>query len=193
MQRTAVGLVFSLLISEGLSAMERRGGELWVELVDTLGLSLEERAALMEEVASIYESAGVRILWLREAPVEAPPHLARVYLMERLPRTIGVRLRTFRGDSMGIAMGASGDVSGPVIYVSREAVARSLGGASTPRALGRIVAHELAHRFIGREHTRWGILRGTLHGGDLSGAGEQFFFTDAQKAKLISVARHEPR
>jgi hypothetical protein len=62
-----------------------------------------------------------------------------------------------------------------VIYVARltvEEVASksgriSLTEAHMARALGRVFAHELAHRFLGSGHRRHGILEEVLHRRDL--------------------------
>ena len=121
--------------------------ELWVELTDTTGLPPEVRDTVEREVADIYSEAGVSIRWIAETPAEPLAHVARVYLMDKLPASLGARLRAFGGRPMALALGTEGNVSGPTIYVSRSATSGRVRDAkAVGRALGRVIAHELAHR-----------------------------------------------
>jgi hypothetical protein len=102
-------------------------------------------------------------------------------------------------------MGYSGFVDNPdvpangegnraaVIYVGRqtvEAVAGksgriSLTEALLARALGRVFAHELAHRFLGPEHTKNGTLKARLYQRDLIDMRSSgFFFSPEQICRL---------
>lgn len=82
------------------------------------------------------------------------------------------------------------------IYVSRKAV---LGRASQShalpqkhmaRALGRSLAHELAHRFLRSRHTERGILRSNFSERDLiDGNRSDLFFTPGQMKVLQATAR----
>jgi hypothetical protein len=56
-------------------------------------------------------------------------------------------------------------------------------------ALGRVLAHELAHRFITGGHSRDGVLREELLAGDLTDPGADFRFTDEQISLLHEVAQ----
>lgn len=166
-----------------------------VELVDTTELCPLSIEALRSEVESIYARAGVRIAW--GDVLEPARHAARVYLMLSLPSSLDRRLKVRGSAPMAVALGRAGEVSGPTIYVGRSAVTTNLtsGAIAEPdprlmgRALGRIVAHELAHRYIDREHTRDGILKAGLAQADLQGSSAGFFFTDRQRERLLTIAR----
>lgn len=181
------------------SAETASEGQIWVELVDTTGLPRAAIEALESEVDSIYERGGVRIVWRKW--VEPAPHAARVYLLEALPLSLDRRLQVRGIASMGLALGRSGEVSGPTIYIGRALVTSTLteGAVSEPvperlgRALGRVVAHELAHRFIQRRHGRDGILKAELGPAELQGSVDPFYFTEAQRSRLKTVARSSLR
>jgi hypothetical protein len=176
---------------------EAPGFQVSVELADATGLSPDVMNLLRSEVEQIYMTAGVRIEWLSEGPVEVPSHMARVYLLEELPALLETRVRTFRGKKpIAMVFGRKANVSGSVIYISRTAVSRSAtGGAAGAlsreaigRALGRVVAHELAHRFISTEHTR-GILKADFLPGELTAPISGLDFTAEHIRRLRVVAR----
>ena len=189
----------ALLLAAGLStsatAVVSDAVELSVVFVDTTGITEAAGRGLKDEVAAIYAEGGVGLRWLDVSSNEQGAHVARVYLMEELPPSVDARLRAFGGAPMGLALGKVGDASGPVIYVSRDAVAEALTGAAggkatsdaLGKALGRIVAHELAHRFLQRKHTRRGILAAELGGKDLVSSRKGFFFTADQRARLRQI------
>lgn len=172
-----------------------------VELADSTNLAPEVMTLLRNEVEEIYSTAGVGILWLREGSIEKPPHMARVYVLEELPALLETRLRAFRGKkTMALLMGREARASGSVIYISRTAVCRNATGgvpeALSPealaRALGRVVAHELAHHFISPEHTG-GILKADLLPSELTERTFRTTFTVEQVRRLRQVARPEER
>ncbi len=186
----------SLFLTALLSQSEEVGWQLSVELVDSTGMPSAAMEALEREVEAIYASAGIRIEWLTETVVPLPEHAARVYVLERLPAMLETRLRAFRGRTvMAASFGVSGGEGSQAIYVSRSAVsATASSGAALSReamgkALGRVVAHELAHRFISQHHSRLGILREGLLPSDLTGSGGGLHFTIEQAALLRRVSR----
>jgi hypothetical protein len=76
---------------------------------------------------------------------------------------------------MGVTLGRGAKVPGSVIYLSKSAV-KSIaklpsGNAfsrTLTRALGRVLAHELAHRFLAdAQHTESGLLKPVLTRDDL--------------------------
>lgn len=172
--------------------------QLWVALVDTTGLDVATLNLLQGEAESIYEVAGVNILWLDVAPQGEPRHFARIYLMSELPPALMRRLQVFGdGDPMALALGHSGTRSGPTIYISRTSVASLVlgGGVAEPepqvlgRALGRVVAHELAHRFLSAGHTRRGLLNRNFSQSNLVGSSlSPLFLTDEQIDQLREIA-----
>ncbi len=90
----------------------------------------------------------------------------------------------------------AGDDPGPNIYISRSSVEEFIGRrrSNAPqmlaRALGRVVAHELAHRFLQiREHSDRGILRPWFSRMELTELRPcRFYFTEEQMSFLHSYA-----
>ena len=88
--------------------------ELWVELHDGTGLDSTSVTGLRSEVESLYATAGIQIRWLTESLLEAKPYLARVYIMQKLPRSFDRRLWLFRRQRpMATAFGKSGKCRAP--------------------------------------------------------------------------------
>ncbi len=193
-------VVLLVLLLKAASSTGQESAEvprLWVELVETTGLDENVIAALQKEVESIYRFAGVGIHWLDASPAQTAPYTARVYVMDILPLGLDRRLRTFNGAApMALGFGDEGGVSGPVLYVSRQAVvAKATSGAlvdpepeALARALGRVIAHELAHRFLQRKHTRGGVLKADLSSSDLVDNGSWARFTKCESERLRRVA-----
>jgi hypothetical protein len=189
--------VLSPLPAEGKECPQAAPGiRVSVILDDGAGLSQELRSVLRAEVEKVYSTAGVGIEWLSEGPIQVPPHMARVYVLEELPALLETRLRAFRGkETMALVMGRSAKESGSVIYISRKAVSRNATGgvpeALSPealgRALGRVLAHELAHRLISPEHTR-GILKANFLPGELTDPSSRLDFTEEHILRLRQIA-----
>jgi hypothetical protein len=154
---------------------------LLVHLCDGATTDLAVLRDLMTAVDLIYATAEVRIQW--ETTCEAPPleTLARteawVYLVAELPGAIRIRFQQqFKiTNVMAYDLTAPADEPGPVIYVSIRSVAANasrrgscgLTPGELARALGHVVAHELAHHFIQKKHTRNGILKNGVDRRDL--------------------------
>jgi hypothetical protein len=149
---------------------------------------------LMREVEAIYESGSVEIQWLTETSVQLPDHAARVFLLERLPAKLETRILMFRRQrAMAVSLGEG--TAGQVIFVSRPAVCAAAYGIecdfsleSLGVALGRVVAHELAHRFVSRDHSPSGILKASLRGGELTGSARGPYFTAEEMVFLHRIA-----
>ena len=85
----------------------------------------------------------------------------------------------------------------PVIYISRRQVAAKVLGTLDlepepqilGRALGRVLSHELAHRFVDMRHSRSGLLKANLGQGDLTReSAKDLCFLPEQLEKLQRVA-----
>jgi hypothetical protein len=103
---------------------------------------------------------------------------------------------------MGFALPNPEENQAGVIYVARqsvEAVASksrriALTEAHLARALGRVFAHELAHRFLGPGHTKKGILKDFLDQRDLIGEQAGLFFTPDQMSALrLRIEARSPK
>ena len=176
-------------------------GILWeisVALTDTTGLTSEVMSDLKREVEAIYATASVQIQWSSEGSLGLAEHTARVYVFHRLPAMLETRLSAFRGERpMAAAFGERGSVTAQAIYVSRSAVCASaapgtpdsLSSEDLATALGRVVAHELAHRFVSREHAPRGILKAAFRGSELTGPAGGPHFTDEEIRLLRGMAR----
>ena len=167
-----------------------------VEMCVLARLSAGTLQMIRLEVERIYARAGVEIVWLNcrqdfhlriESPFEATVHI-REYLPESLRSSEG---------TLGINLAKCGGAPGPVIYVSRGSIEkfigrrRSMATNKLARALGRAIAHELAHRFLKqREHTRKGILRARFSREELTEPlPKKFYFTIDQMEHLQSYAQ----
>jgi hypothetical protein len=171
--------------------------ELHVYLMDCVGLSGDLLDAIRDEVDAIYRPAHIRIVWLEQRPPNpTQPYEARVYILAELPPSIRRLLTISKARApMALILPIRPTELSADIYVSRNAV---LGRASRrhplptklmSRALGRAVAHELAHRFLRSRHTRQGILRPVFSERDLIDKDRSdLFFTLAQIAVLEAAA-----
>ena len=172
-----------------------------VDVCDVTGLdkSVWERAA--REVDSIFERAEAMIDWAfgcESAPIPTDDVAsARIYVMDWLPGFVLNRFRQEkkRDNLMGYVLTPSGDRPGPVIYVARRAVERhaadfreELIRIKLARAIGRVMAHELAHRFLQSGHADEGILKERFGHRDLVAPNSSgLYFTPEQSLHLRSV------
>ena len=179
------------------------GGEfprpfLTVELYDGTGLSETVLEWAKAETSAIFSHAGIELMWLggrairRESKDQSKE--ARLYIRWLLPRPCGDQ-----GTALACVLKDIEGVPGPVVYVSRRRIERfmNLGRQSGhsawmppvfARALGRVMAHELSHRFLQSScHTRKGILKEGLSREDLTGIlAKGFTFTEEQ-AEILQV------
>ena len=177
-------------------------------LCDCAGLESAVRLRLREEAGRIYKTAGIDIRWESDcasSPVNlSASHAARIYVVNKLPNSLVYRFKHIlkKTNLMAYNLTDPGGMPGAVIYVSLEAVrsnaSRSGSIELTPealsRALGRVVAHELAHRFIQKKHTKRGILKGRFDHHDLidEDSALQPFFSEKQVKVLLARAKAEP-
>ena len=182
----------------GRSEAERRP-LLRVNLCDDTNLVPETLAALKQEVSALYTTAGVDIVWHHECGSDetaaslAREDLARVYVLDEIPTPIVFRRRRFlKLPVMGYNLTAEDGSFSPVIYVSRKAIERAVrikDSKQLARALGRIIAHELAHRFLQSMHVSQGILRANIEHHDwIDDDPGDLYFTPAQTTALQCVA-----
>ncbi len=167
--------------------------EIWVELTDMTALDMESQDVLKKEVEAIYATASVEVRWLPAGASHVAAHYAQVFVLEKLPGALSSRLRAFGGgEPMALILGDS-----PVIYISRRQVAAKVLGAPDlepepqmlGRALGRVLSHELAHRFVDMRHSRSGLLKANLGQGDLTReSAKDLCFNPEQIEKLQRVA-----
>ena len=185
-----IGLALSLLT---LLRPAESSAEFRVGLCDTTGVELSTLQAAREEASVLFETAVVSLRWEADCdvPPRTTPHSARIYVVPRIPEGIANRYRQYRDKTnvMGYVLANERENRAGVIYVARGAVegnaSRSgrtaLTEAQLARALGRVFAHELAHRFLASGHTKRGILKESLSQEELiDGDGEALFFTPDQ-------------
>ena len=171
--------------------------ELHVYLIDCAGLADRLLEAMRAEVDDIYADAGVRIVWFEaRPPAPAQNHVARVYVLQELPLSLRRRMKiSKRSAPMAITLGPTATQPSANIYVSSKAVLarasfrRAIMPIQEARALGRTLAHELAHRFLRSGHTKQGILRAVYSERDLIDRDRSdMFFTKEQIRLLKSTA-----
>ena len=164
--------------------------ELQIGLVDTTSLGDEVLTSIRLEVERLYSPAGVAMVWSEKSSTVAGAHTATVYLMDEIPSSLVSRKRAFGGRPMALALGRVKKTSGPVIYVSRRSVTETIIGYGDKLglALGRIVAHELGHRFVQRAHTRRGLMKGDLGKNDLTGSADHLILTAEEGRRVADAA-----
>ncbi len=205
--------LFTFLISASSPARAQFGlGEsrvLRVQLCDCVGLEPAIPLGLRGETGRIYATAGIEIQWENNC-VASPSELsvsnaARIYIVEKLPNSMVYRFKHTlkKTNLMAYNLTDPGGMPGAVIYVSLQAVrfnAGKFGSADLTRdhlsrALGRVAAHELAHRFIQKNHTKRGILKSRFGPRDLVDAEtnlEPFFSPMQMKVLAARAAGRSP-
>jgi hypothetical protein len=194
---TPLLLLLSLAASPEDGLAEEARPELHVYLMDCIGLSDGLLDGVRDEVDAIYAPTHVRIVWQEERPPDPTKrYQARVYLLDELPPSLKTLMTISKGSApMALTLGIRPTEPAADIYISRKAV---LGRASQShglplqhmaRALGRTLAHELAHRFLRSRHTERGILRSIFRERDLiDGNRSGLFFSPEQIAVLQATA-----
>jgi hypothetical protein len=148
-----------------LEEQEKDRHFLVVELHDSTQLGPNLLHQIQTEVASIFSRAGFGILWIDDPRaayhVTDQPYEARVYI-----RSMHTEVLELQDNHMGCVLTDSGEPPGPVIHISRNSIEKLItrGRTSFPphlaRALARVMAHELSHRFLRDSgHTKRGILK----------------------------------
>ena len=210
-EATVLALLLSVAAVDLLAATERPSVEaqatesrtgtpcLRANLCDSTELWPTTFAALKQEASAIYSTAGVDVVWQHKCSAEESAALARedvakVYVLAEIPTPIVFRQRRFsKLPLMGYNLSEHDGSLSSVIYVSRQAVEKLLrveDPKRLARALGRITAHELAHRFLQSRHTSAGILRAEVEHADwLDDDPSDLYFTDDQTTTLQSLAK----
>lgn len=182
----------------GFSDLPRQRGDfpthyVIVDLCDATELGSYFLHLVRSEVSRIFARAGVGVIWLdtRRSSYSISDKVfeARVYIREQLSKSFKLREKhlahvpTDRGKSPGL-----------VVFISRESVEKAIAFKRhtcppvLARALGRVMAHELSHRFLRcRVHAPRGILKESFTRQELTQPVAQgFFFTETQ-ARLLRV------
>jgi hypothetical protein len=173
--------VISSLLAE--AAIARPNGNsavrVHVALCDLTGLTARQLEDLKAETGALFSIGAFDILWsdpqvsCSEEPPSNGKRYARAFIFDSLLPSIQTFFPVRKGRYvMAVTLGRG---PGPVIHVSRSAVekiatlpdGRVVSGVLA-RALGRVLAHELAHRFLETErHSEAGILKAVLTRDDL--------------------------
>jgi len=153
-----------------------------VGLCDTTGMRLDQIEEIQEESAALFLPAAVELVWwdAPESCSEPPPEnglpFVQVYVLgELLPSIRELYPSHQAARILGVTLGKAGNVPGSVIHLSKTAVntmARLPSGnvvsRTLTRAMGRVLAHELAHWLLAdRQHTERGLLKPVLTRDDL--------------------------
>ena len=191
-------LVGPLLAEAGRACREPKTFR--IELCDATALESSVLRSARDEAATLFSQAVVRLSWEMSCDTPPPtnPSSARVYLVPKLPQPIRNELASKHGKTnlMGYVLTAPGGTPGSVIYIATPAVKLNASrfGQESPnesrlaRALGRVITHELAHRFLRSGHTRDGILKEPFDHRDLTDDDiSGLFFTSEQVRSLHQV------
>jgi hypothetical protein len=142
---------------------------IWNDAYKLLPISCE---GIGEEVTEIFEALGIRVSWTKAGQREVTDTVAvqvRVILMPKLSSKWSLPEHT-----MGVVIGEK--VPRESVFISYSGVLRTMGFEPTPdrkrspkeraeltRALGRVIAHELAHAIVPeRDHDSDGLLAANL-------------------------------
>lgn len=187
---------------------QERSESLWVELCDTTGLEASILQAARDEASGIFSRADAHLRWESncDALPRTTPHSARIHVVQRIAEGIADWHYEHGGkrNVMGYVgfidihegVQANGEASrAAVIHVAREAVEEvasksgrnSLTDALLARAMGRVFAHELAHRFLGPGHTKNGILKERLYQRDLIDWRNSGLFFSPEQIRLLRL------
>jgi hypothetical protein len=167
-----------------------------VEVCDTTELDRSLLRAARDEASDIFAQATARVRWEDNCELlPSTPQSARIYLVSRIPEVIANRYYQKRGQTniMGFALPSPEKDRVGVIYVGRQTVETvaskskqiSLTEALLARALGRVFAHELAHRLLGPGHTKRGILKDHLDQRDLIGRDNDGLFFSPDQIRVL--------
>jgi energy-coupling factor transporter ATP-binding protein EcfA2 len=172
-----------------------------ITLCDATGLEPTTLEEIRAEASRIFSNSGVALGWRGCERGLANRGEASVFLLAEFPGWLADELGTPR--ALAHVFTTPDSRPGPLIYVSRRAVAVTLG-ASRPhfligarqlsRAVGRVLAHELAHRFLGKaSHSEEAVLRTSFHSRDLLDEDpEAFYFTKEQSENLQNLSQETP-
>ena len=197
--RLWLALSFLYLLRPAESSAEFRVG-----LCDTTGFELSTLQAAREEAFILFERAAVSLRWEADCdiPPRTTPHSARIYVVPRIPEGIANRYRQYRDKTnvMGYVLANEEEKRAGVIYIARGAIEASasrsgrtaLTEAQLARALGRVFAHELAHRFLVSGHTRRGILKESLSQKELIGGDDEALFFTLDQMRVLRLRAESP-
>ncbi len=169
------------------------GSGLRVALCDATELEADALDRILFQASGIYSSVGVQIVWIECGQIDgarARPDEAIAYILRHLPRP-----HRKGENTLACVFGYQGHPPGPIIYVSRDAVEEFARGSKSlsrlppgavARAYGRVLAHELAHRFLQRsDHTRTGILKEKFSREELIAVLPTGFFLTKEQAQFL--------
>ena len=203
MRYQTLGLGCLMLVSSAGATKEHSAPHLFVHLCDASGLNSAVVRTMKQEVGKVLGSPDLAIRWSDGCPVfetrPLPPKV-RVYVLRRLPERMRRRLELFKGSAPLAWFGRYRESPQAMIYVSRGAVETKLslpkGNEASDRlgrALGRVLAHELAHYYLGHRHARDGLLKRQLSVSDLQGPiSKDLFLTGEQRNMLLAFAENRP-
>ncbi len=166
--------VGTALTAASVAAAQTGGGEsrpiLAVTVIDLASVSRVVLGRAAEDATSIYDLAGVELVWSTTRSVECDPpadgHWVRVVLYAgRKSRELGERANA-GPFTMGFAP-CAGMTTGPctIAYIFYDRIEELARATSVPpgRVLGLAIAHEIGHLLLPRRsHSALGIMRPAL-------------------------------
>jgi hypothetical protein len=166
--------------------------DLHVHLVNEAGAAPRTLDGAMAEASTIWASAGLRLRWsFPPAPFDVMNDRSLVVVVRRSQlsrRAVDTADTHASHPPLGRLMFREDGRPGHLIEVSLEALTSLIMDGSlldrpiaalpdharmplVGRGLGRVVAHEIGHWLMGREHTREGLMRASLGARDLLDPG----------------------
>jgi len=153
-----------------------------VHLVNYAGVPPDELRDAEREAAEIYAAAGIELEWVL-GNKEDHPSAGRDVRVVLLDDAMSSK-KIIEGRLSEDVLGVGSQSAWAYIFVTRVALHSIMARAPFPRALGRVVAHEIGHLVLPiHSHTRTGIMQAAVN---LLPRGDRYF-THTQTETLLNI------
>jgi hypothetical protein len=159
-----------------------------VRLYSDVQLSTKTLAQAEQEAVRIFRQAGVETVWVQCKPSPSPsdrrcqiPPGQKFLVLRIVPKALKAADSIFGMAFLSEGRGTYSDV----FYDSVEKLHQECG-ASVPRVLGHVMAHELGHLLLGSNaHAEIGIMRPRWYGEQLHAVERGTLFFTPEQARLM--------
>ena len=170
-----------------------------VRLYSDVQLSTKALVQAQQEAVRIFRQAGVETVWVQCKPSPSPadrrcqiPPSEKFLVMRIVSKALTSAESIFGMAFLSEGRGTYSDL----FYDSVEKLHQECG-ASVPRVLGHVMAHELGHLLLGSNaHVEIGIMRPRWHGEQLRAVERGTLFFTPEQARLmqyrLSTAKTRP-
>jgi hypothetical protein len=150
------------------------------------------RRSFRNEAAAIWEDYGVEILW-SDSEVPADVHLDAIVARKRSDRVLTVRepvlaLTRLENGAVREPIRVLFDTIDAMLQERHEGIESARYEQVLGRALGRVLAHEIGHVLLGRQHDPEGLMRATFPVYDLTRFDRERFRLTRASADRLRIA-----